>query len=669
MLNIELLKKRIREVVVEKLSTVENIISITFVGSFESSNDLSLISDIDIIVILDKLSELKFKEIEKVASEIESKHFDLDAFEIALNMTFGPLKLNNEKTVVFHLMVYDIEGHRKHVIESPFTCLEWENHSASFGKNLKDIYPATGVQLEDLFGSRRSLETYFDDIKNKIISYRVYDFSTAPYSEKKHTFPMDERHTKEYAYHVIKHLILNLLKILSQKNQNYSIVELTRMFSQLSPSFENHSELLTQLHQWKYEKGSEPVQLLERLNFFVNDLTNWLMQLKLPEVYFIRHAKTSLNDGSFLGIRRNPSIDKDIEWNHVVCFDKVYTGSLLRTIETGNLLNCKSFFQDKLLDEIDYGLVEGLSLKDLTDKYPQIVNAWQSNEDPKFPDGESQEDVNIRLNKFLKKGFSNDKIAVVTHNIVLRALLGNVFKQAVHRWHKLNPNHLYPHKFFIFNKELIPAFSVEQRIRYKDELSEFFEPRTKYGIFWIPENKLKDYVKYWKLKIKGLEEQADYLYHPVHATIFLFEAYEKDQTSIISSIKNRKINFKVEGWKLFEKDSITSGETITISLKASEEIYIFQEYIVKTLLSFSINPIKYNNNWMGEFKESYEKYGFPFVGNHWIPHLTVASVKNEGKTLLNEIISTPINIEHPVDGYLALFKIFDETQECVHIWS
>jgi predicted nucleotidyltransferase len=179
MLNIDHLKKRIREVVVERLSTVENIISITFVGSFESSNGLSVISDIDIIVIIDKLSELKFKQIEKVASEIDSKHLGLDAFEIALNMTFGPLKLNNDKTIVFHLMIYDIDGHRKHVIESPFTCLEWENHSASFGKNLKDIYTATGVQLEDLLGSRRSLETYFDDIKNLI-----FDQNFKPYIGK-----------------------------------------------------------------------------------------------------------------------------------------------------------------------------------------------------------------------------------------------------------------------------------------------------------------------------------------------------------------------------------------------------------------------------------------------------------------------------------------------------
>ena len=50
-------------------------------------------------------------------------------------------------------MVYDILGHRKHVLESPFTCLDWEFFPAIYGKNLSEIYTASGVQLEDLAGS------------------------------------------------------------------------------------------------------------------------------------------------------------------------------------------------------------------------------------------------------------------------------------------------------------------------------------------------------------------------------------------------------------------------------------------------------------------------------------------------------------------------------------
>jgi hypothetical protein len=196
MLNINSLKEQIKKVIVNKLVSIDGLNSITFVGSFESSMDISLISDIDIIVIVDELSGPKFREIEIAASSIKGIDIGLEDYSVKLNLTFGPLKFNNEKSIVFHIMVYDIQGHRKHVLESPFTCLDWEFFPAIYGKNLSDIYPASGVQLKDLVGSRRGLEAYLDDLKNQVISYRVYDFSTDPYSEKKYTFRLDDIHQK-----------------------------------------------------------------------------------------------------------------------------------------------------------------------------------------------------------------------------------------------------------------------------------------------------------------------------------------------------------------------------------------------------------------------------------------------------------------------------------------
>jgi len=184
MLNINLLKEKIKTVIVKKLAPIEGVNSITFVGSFESSNDITLISDIDIIVIVDELHGAQFSGIKNAADSIKGVDIGLDDYNVKLNMTFGPLKFNSDKTVVFHIMVYDILGHRKHVLESPFTCLDWEYFPAIYGKNLSEIYPASGVQLSDLIGSRRGLEAYLDDLNKKVISYREYDFSLEPYLEK-----------------------------------------------------------------------------------------------------------------------------------------------------------------------------------------------------------------------------------------------------------------------------------------------------------------------------------------------------------------------------------------------------------------------------------------------------------------------------------------------------
>jgi len=472
MKNIEEIKVQIKKTLVKCISEVKSVISITFVGSFESATDLRLISDIDIIVIVDHLTQPVFKEIEEKAGTIKGEDIFLPEYQIKLNLSFGPLKFNDEKTAVFHLMIYDVEGHRKHVIESPFTCLDWEYFPAEFGKNLKDIYSAKGVQIEDLIGTRRGMEAYLDDLKSQKISYRAYDFSTNLIAEKKFTHDMDERHQKEYAYHVIKFLMLNLIKIIRQTNQRFSAQELSEEFGRLNPSFKRHTQFFLALHFWKYDQQLEPQLIFEQLEEFIQDLSIWYKNLNetLPTLSFIRHGKTPLNDGSFLGIGRNPDI-LPLESNQILTdeFNSIYTGTLQRTISTGAALKGSKETQEPLLNEINYGSAEGLFFSDLAEKFPELVEAWERKEDPKFPGGgESQQDVAERIDKFIAKITPKNKIAIVTHNVVIRALIGKALDLPIHAWFKLNPGHVEKHDFRFFENKLIPALTKDQRIRYKD---------------------------------------------------------------------------------------------------------------------------------------------------------------------------------------------------------
>ena len=47
-----------------------------------------------------------------------------------------PLKFDDEDTLVFHLMIYDVESHINHVIQSPFTCFDWERSELYIKKKL-----------------------------------------------------------------------------------------------------------------------------------------------------------------------------------------------------------------------------------------------------------------------------------------------------------------------------------------------------------------------------------------------------------------------------------------------------------------------------------------------------------------------------------------------------
>lgn len=477
MMNIDnKIRKQIINTVVNRLSTLDSVRSITFVGSFMYYDDISVVSDIDVVVIINRLTENIFRLIEQKAMDISGLDCGLPDYQVKLNMSFGPLKFNDSKTVVFHLMVYDIDGHRNHVIASPFTCYDWELNSAVFGENLSSIYSAAPLQLNDLIGTRRGLHSYLDDLESGSINFRHYVFINGIVSEKRESFPMNDRHHKEYGYHVMKYLMLNLLKILYQKNFNLTDDDLSFAFFSIEPSFQTYASFFYELSAWKRFGAAEPTNIKSRLEQFIISLEEWLYRNDkiLPRIVFLRHAKTLMNDGTFLGVYRDPEIEVDtIKNNPTEEFDIVYTGTLKRTIETGALLKNKKHKKNELLNEINYGLAEGLNIQQLSIRYPEIIEKWYLGQDPRFPDGECQEDVANRLRGFIKTELyplKSGNVAVVSHNVVVRVLLGYFFQAPINKWFRFLPDHLELISCRLYDEVLIPELPCEQRIKFKDQM-------------------------------------------------------------------------------------------------------------------------------------------------------------------------------------------------------
>ena len=107
---------------------------------------------------------------------INLKKYGLEHLKIFINPTFGPLKFNNKENIVFHTMIYDVHSHINHVNKSPFTCFEWERSSHYIGKSLKEVFPVGKIQLVDFLKSRRSINSYLNNIKENYIFYQKYFF-------------------------------------------------------------------------------------------------------------------------------------------------------------------------------------------------------------------------------------------------------------------------------------------------------------------------------------------------------------------------------------------------------------------------------------------------------------------------------------------------------------
>ena len=469
------IKLKIKEEVLNAVLGKEYILSTSIVGSFITSNDLSGISDIDVIIIVDKLNEFNFNQTINSFQNIESTSLGLKGHEVIVNNTFGPLKFNLEKNIVFHVMIYDVKGHKKHVEESPFTCYSWEKFPPLMGYSLKEVHPVLNIQLTDILNSRRGLFSYLDDIEKGVITYRKYEFTSLDYKIVKDKFELDEKHRLEYSYHITFHLLNNLHEIISKDNSYLSPYELIKFYKDLNFISEADSLFFLELFKWKKEKGIKPQNIICRVKAFISNFFNSVDALNKSSIAtsFFRHDKTSLNDGTFLGVRRDPSIIKGSKISNKNIYEIGYHSQLKRSKETLDYFNCKNHVESALINEIDYGLAEGLTINQLSKIFPKIIKSWAKGEDPRFPEGENQSDVLKRVEKFFKQFEFNKKTIVVTHLVTLRMILTKHLDIKLKDLYKIKVDHLENFDVLMFKEFRFLNFTKELRNKLRNQLSIF----------------------------------------------------------------------------------------------------------------------------------------------------------------------------------------------------
>lgn len=466
-------KIRLKNHLFKIIMGIDNVLSVTLVGSFWNKTNLNNFSDVDIVIIFKRLNKKKFKECIKKISKINLKKFNLGHLKLLINPTFGPLKFDDKNSIVFHTMIYSKEAHINHVIRSPFTCYDWEKSKDYKGLALKEIFPVGKVQLSDFFNSRRGVLDYLNNLNNGYISYQKYDLKKNNLILKNKKFKINSRHKIEFSYHLCKFLIINFYKFEKQKNK---IPNKDEIFMLTKKIFKN-----------KYKYFYENYKLLEKIkkknltssNFnsssfvkkFITIFINFLKKYETEKIIFLRHAKTKMNNGTFLGVSRDPGIllNKNVILNlkHLKKkkIKQIFSSKLKRAVETTKLINKKNYILSNELLEKNYGKAEGLNYSKLKQLYPSLIKGWYEKKDLRFPLGENDDDVIRRINIFKKKLIKKirykkkGETLVVTHNALLRCLVGDSFKMPKHMWYKIKIDHIKPINFILKGDEILPNTS------------------------------------------------------------------------------------------------------------------------------------------------------------------------------------------------------------------
>jgi broad specificity phosphatase PhoE len=470
------LKADITRLLWETAASFPEILSATLTGSFVESHGLEGVSDIDLVVITSHLDQPLFARIQASFDAALRPLLSAAGWDLRLNPTFGPLKLNDERTAVLHLMVYSRDAHIDHGVRSPFTVLDWQRSPHARPRTMAQVYPVFGLQPRHFFGGRRSASDYLADLAARRVSYRELEFGDSPEPRQAtRARPMGDREAHEFGFHIVRFLMLNLVKLVSRRNESLPDEPLLAAYHAAFPDNERENRaLFASLAARKRSRDfADPdPELLEKVERFVRSFERQFrtaFETDAARAVFFRHARTGKNQGVggakvFLGRDDPPILPLDERWPAdeptgpaavaaAITPERVFSSPMRRCRESLALVRAFAPIPpettDDRLREIGYGDAEGLTVEEARSRFPELVRAWDRREDPPYPGGgESSADVLARARSFASDLFRDRSSALVcTHNVVLRCMLADALGVPLSDSYRLSIPHLAPLAF------------------------------------------------------------------------------------------------------------------------------------------------------------------------------------------------------------------------------
>ena len=153
-----------------------------------------------------------------------------------------------------------------------------------------------------------------------------------------------------------------------------------------------------------------------------------------------------------------------------------------------------------------------------------------------------------------------------------------------------------------------------------------------------PESVLDEAIRRAKSKTRAIAGDQTYLSHPPHLTFYVSAFGSVDQTldrcaALVSAWKKPKL--KIQGWHVFQGDVLTGSQTLVCEIadECLESLRAYQTELIQAISnhrSVELSSSRYRRHF-GSFsftrQHSVESVGYPFVGEDWIPHLTIASIE------------------------------------------
>ena len=198
---------------------------------------------------------------------------------------------------------------------------------------------------------------------------------------------------------------------------------------------------------------------------------------------------------------------------------------------------------------------------------------------------------------------------------------------------------------------------------------------TSYVITLEPDEKLAGIVANHKRDVRLLVGDQRYLKDPAHSTMYIadlkdFKDWELKFDDLINELSFMLTNqiIALNGWFVFENDLVTKNHTLVIEMdeRTKDSLSMIQSKVVTLLKDYRVNKSISRYDDVSNYPEVFQKNvgycGYPFVGDIWKPHISIASINTSDFP----IVWSNLRSSNPIGKYglgsIAIYEL-DETTE------
>ena len=168
----------------------------------------------------------------------------------------------------------------------------------------------------------------------------------------------------------------------------------------------------------------------------------------------------------------------------------------------------------------------------------------------------------------------------------------------------------------------------------------------RYGIFLKPNSDIYQFINKEKKKYKSLKNKQNFINDIPHLTLFhgIFDDQKKlvDKFNNIKFNKDEVINFQISRPYIFFNDHEVGFNTLVYLIEKSESLCYLQKKLLEKFNPFFAYDFF---NLEKKYITNLKKYNYPFVGDSYMPHITITNIQSSPNSdLCNSFLNREIKL-------------------------